>query len=183
MIRRLLPPPWNWIVGIVAPLLLLAGAYGVGNLHGARRENTRLSTKYDAAMQRALHAMEITAERLKRIRAEAAAADLAHARAVEAAQSQATLEESDAFQRRLDAARALADGYARQLRGQAAQGAADRGGSGSAHQPQAARPAAGAAGAGAMPVLDDGDLLICTENTVKAQGWFAWWKRIRAIPR
>ncbi len=34
-----------------------------------------------------------------------------------------------------------------------------------------------------MPVLDDGDLLICTENTVKAQGWFAWWKRIRAIPR
>jgi hypothetical protein len=183
MITRLLPAPWNWIVGILGPLLLLGAAYWAGDHFGARRENTRLSTKYGAAMERALHSIDITTERLKRARAVAEAADQANARRVEGAQATITLEEVDALQHNLDTARALAAAYARRLRDQAAGGATTGGGGGPAGQPQAARSAAGAAGAGALSVVDEDDLLICTENTVKAQGWVTWWKKVSAIPR
>jgi hypothetical protein len=48
----------------------------------------------------------------------------------------------------------------------AAQGAASR-----AQAGQSASPAVDLIGAGAMPIMDESDMLICTTNTVKLLGW------------
>lgn len=101
--------------------------------------------------------------------AEAQAADLAHVRAVEAAQDKVREEVSRDLESKLAAARAAVDDYARRLRAQAAQG-----GGGATPVPIASEAARAPAGAGTEALVSD--LQICAENTVKAEGWQAWWR-------
>lgn len=108
--------------------------------------------------------------------AEARAADLQHARDIEAAQNHVREEVSRDLEAKLASARAAADDYARRLRNQAAQGGSNR-----AHLPVVAEPPDAPDGPGETAILDD--LRICADNTVKAEGWRDWWLRIEGAPR
>jgi hypothetical protein len=112
--------------------------------------------------------------------ATAHAADQAHARRVEAAQSAVTQGATRDLETQLADARRVAADYARRLRAEAAQ--AHPGGGGTANLPAAAIPARPAAGAGGAALLDE-DIRICTENTVKAEAWPAWWAKQQEIVR
>lgn len=43
------------------------------------------------------------------------------------------------------------------------------------------QPAVDTAGTGQTPVMDDAE--ICTENTIKAEGWLSWFGEVRAVDR
>lgn len=103
--------------------------------------------------------------------AEARAADLQHARDVEAAQTRIKEEVTRDLEGKLAAARAAADDYARRLRNQAAQGGGDR-----ADMSFTPATAVAADGAGSQTILDD--LRACGDAVVKAEGWRDWWIKI-----
>ncbi len=82
---------------------------------------------------------------------------------------------------KLDDARAAADDYLRRMRFAAAAAAANRSqGSQAGATADAARAAARP---GEVPLLDEEDVRICTENTVIAQGWQGFWNDLTAIER
>jgi len=106
-----------------------------------------------------------------------AAADKAKtdAKAKEARDAQITQETQNDLQAQLTAARASAAAYAKRL--QSTAGKADTGSGTSV--PQAADATGSADGTGSDAIMAD-DLAICSDNTVKAQGWQEWWKRVSA---
>ncbi|WP_016745571.1 hypothetical protein [Rhizorhabdus wittichii] len=115
------------------------------------------------AEQKAADAAEVS-----RIRAEAKAADLEHARATEAAHAQGTKEANDALLPELEAARAGLADYARRLRAQAA------GGSGGAtDMPGAPGSPDLADGTDPLPLMDDLDR--CTEAVTRLKNAQDWW--------
>ncbi|UIJ46890.1 hypothetical protein LZK98_08100 [Sphingomonas cannabina] len=113
-------------------------------------------------------------------RAEAKAEDIAHARAVETAQAAITQETEDALRAQLAAARAAAAAFAERLRSAEGSTADVRGNRSAAGLPVTTGPSQRTAGAGGAPVVDASDLRICSENTVKAQGWQDWYQRVFA---
>ncbi|WP_293854485.1 hypothetical protein [Sphingomonas sp. SCN 67-18] len=120
--------------------------------------------------EKAAHAL--TVANYGKAAAEAAAADLAHARTVETKYATIAKEQSDDLSRKLEAARASAADYARRLR-TASQ--ADPGRGAAAHMSGAASATGDPAGSGEAAELD---AMICAENTVKARGWRDWWNRV-----
>jgi hypothetical protein len=106
--------------------------------------------------------------------AEARAADLQHARDIEAAQTKVREEVSRDLETKLASARAAADDYARRLRNSAAQGGGNRAG-----LPEAADAPGAPAGAGEASLVDD--LRTCSDNTVKAESWRDWWLGVSTI--
>jgi hypothetical protein len=125
-------------------------------------------------------ALSKTISDMKMASAQAQADAEASARRIEASQTRATQEATRDLQTQLAAARAAASAYAARLRVSAG---AVTGGASKADSAGATQSAGATAGGGALPLMDDDDLLICSENTVKAQGWLAWWRKISAIPR
>lgn len=107
---------------------------------------------------------------------QARAEDMAHARAVEAAQSQVREEVSRDLETKLAAARAAADDYARRLRDKAAQG-----GGGKPRLP--GTPAATVNPVGAGEAADVDDARACADAVIKAEGWQDWFTSIRTIER
>jgi hypothetical protein len=140
------------------------------------------------AESRGFHSRDAEVGALKQQYAELKAADakaqadaVANAFRIEHAQDQVKEAQANETQDLLTRARADAARYAERLRTQAA-GTAQGNGEQSAAS-EGGRSAGGAAGAGSMPVMDAGDLQICTENTVKAIGWQAYWAKLKTIPR
>lgn len=122
------------------------------------------------AEQKAADAAEVS-----RVRAEAKAADLEHARATEAAHAQGTKEANDALLPELEAARAGLADYARRLRAQAAGGSgggADM--SGAPGSPDLAD------GADPLPLMDDLDR--CTEAVTRLKNAQDWWLSLPPAP-
>ena len=58
-------------------------------------------------------------------------------------------------------------------------------GSGSSRAPVPGTPNApgGPSGGSEAPFVDADDAVICTENTVKLEGWADWWREVSAVPR
>jgi len=131
----------------------------------------------DAKIANYANVMKLNEERIKSAAATFKADQESEARRIETAQNQATQETASEYSSRLRAALALAAQRVRN--GQTSTGSASGANKGSS----TSQPAITASGNGGMSVVDENDLLICTTNTVKAQGWLAWWKRIQAIPR
>ena len=164
---RLAKPFLPYIAGLCIVIGAFAFSYHRGVIHGFHKRDAEV-----AALNQTIVNMRAASEQA-----------LANARSnnhrIEAAQNAATQESSHELQDQLAAARAAAAAYAERLRSAEAHsgGAGQAGTSGS---PDASRSAAGA---GAVSVMDDDDFRLCSENTVKAIGWRAWWLRINAIPR
>jgi hypothetical protein len=155
----------------IAGLLALVGAYLWIDHHGYQRG----FHKRDAEAA----ALNLTIANMKAASEQALANARATNHRIEAAQNAATQESSHELQDQLAAARAAAAAYAERLRSaEAAPGGTGQAGASSASD--ASRPAAGTS---PVSVMDDDDFRLCSENTVKAIGWRAWWLRINAIPR
>jgi len=151
---------------IGAAVALGAGCFIAGTQHEHRTHVIR-----EAAMQAAFD-KTITDVRAKT--AAAQVADLAHARAVEAAQEQKRKDAASAYETDLaDARRDLAV-YAQRLR---AASQANSGDSGAASVPGTPQPTGSALGTSDATVMDD--LEACAVNTVKAEAWRDWWLSIR----
>lgn len=123
------------------------------------------------AEQKAADAAEVA-----RIRAEAKAADLEHARATEAAHAQGTKEANDALLPQLEAARAGLADYARRLRAQAAGGSG-----GGTDMPGAPGSPDLADGADRFTQLD-ADLNACTTAVVRLKNVQDWWAGLQPSP-
>lgn len=113
--------------------------------------------------------------------AEAKAADLTRARDIEARNLTIMKELQDALSAKLAAELRRADDYARRLRQQAGATRADPGRGGTADLSAPADTAGAPDRAGEAAIVDD--VRICTENTVKAEGWAEFWARVFADPR
>lgn len=140
------------------------------------------------AVSRGAHSRDLEVAGLQKTIADMKAADAkataeaeAKARAVEGAQTQAKEGSNHEIQDMRDRALALATARLAQLHQPAQAGTAAAG------VGEAANAGGGAglapAGSGSMPIMDDDDLRICTENTVKALSWSRWWLKIQAIQR
>lgn len=101
--------------------------------------------------------------------------DAAHKAEVERDQEKARAENDTEIRRRIDAA--VANVRLRQ------QSQTSNGRSGAANLPGAAHPTSGSDRASEASVMDEGDQIICSENTVKAQGWKDWNDAVQSIPR
>lgn len=155
-----------------------SGAAKLLSVADARTAFTRVTRDRDdakSALTQTVASYRVTA-------AKARANDLAHARAVETAQTTITKETTHALTRQLADARAAADRHVG-LHADPTSGP-DRGGpggGGAARLPALAGAPGGAAGAGQAAELDD--TRVCAANTVKAQGWMDWWTAVAAIRR
>lgn len=152
---------------IVAPLAVLAALW----LYADHRGYQRAADRYTAEITR------LQADIRERTAA-AKADDIAHARVIEQAQEAARKEAYHDIDEKLAAARADADAYVRRV---LAKAAADQGGGGRADMPGTPDPAGEPADASEAAFVDD--TRICAENTVKAEGWSAWWASIQNINR
>ncbi|WP_420137309.1 hypothetical protein [Sphingomonas sp.] len=179
---NLMPSPWATVAKVALPILALMAAWIAGGIYGRSGENARLTAKYQPVMERATATLNLTAARIRAARAQALAEDLANARRVEAAQAQASQETANALELELAAARAAAADYARRLR-DGLQAEASGSGSVAASDGRHADAAGTADSSGRMSIMDEEDLRICSENTVKALAWPVWWVKISAIPR
>lgn len=131
-----------------------------------------------AAQEKAAHAL--TVANYRTAAEQARANDLAHARIIEATYATIAQEKQNALESQLaDARRNLAD-YVQRMR---ATTAADQSGGGAARMSGDADSAGGFAAASGSALVPVADLDICAVNTVKAEGWRAWWTEITATPR
>lgn len=145
---------------IGAPILLLA-ALAIGlRLYVAHIDHTA------RAEQKAADTAAITLAQ-----AEAKAADLAHARAVETANAAKKEAADNDLAPQLADARARLATYAARLRDQANQG-----GGGGTDMPRTADPAAIVDGPDQPAIVAYSDLDRCTENTVRLKNAQDWWK-------
>lgn len=113
--------------------------------------------------------------------AQAQAADQAHARDVEHRDAGISQEAQNDLTKQRDDAVARAADYARRLRAGTAESPV--GGGSATGLPVPAGAAGAADGAGATAVVPAADLTVCAENSVKAQGWPDWWRKVSAAPR
>lgn len=123
-------------------------------------------TKYGAARYDAGQLVERVAQANRDIAATAKAGRTEKAQAVETQRS------SDAIEIARQAGRADALRHVASLRPSAGI---------HVDLPSLAGAASGVAGAGEATELDDARA--CADNTVKAEGWQAWWTNVSAIPR
>ena len=140
----------------------------------------RVLTERDAAKA----ALTVTAANYRRATAQAQAADLTHARAVEQRDAATTGRIQHDLEIQIAGARADADDYARRLRARdaapAAAGPDRRGGSAAG----VSRPADAAGGAPLPdPATQLADVRACAVNTTLAEGWQRWWAEVTAVPR
>lgn len=163
---------WPYLLaGVVAVALCVSLALTRSKLTHARESL--------AAEQKA-HAADIAS--WKAATTAAQAADKAHAAQVAQQYTQISQETQDALTDKLQDARTQLADYARRMRANAQ--AADNHGSGSAAGvPEASGAAEVADGSGADTLIPTSrsDLEICTENSVKAQGWQDWYKQVSAV--
>lgn len=151
---------------------LLGGAVAIGLWHWSdHRGYQRAEAIYTAQIA------QLKSDIRERTAA-AKAEDIAHARVIEQAQEAARKEAYHDIDEKLAASRADADAYVRRV---LAKAGTDQGGGGRAGVPGAAQPAGESAGASEAAFVDD--TRICAENTVKAEGWSAWWASIQNINR
>lgn len=144
--------PWLAVAGVLVAAAITTKLYIAHVDRTARAE------------QKAADAAEVS-----RVRAEARAADLEHARATEAAHAQGTKEANDALLPELEAARAGLADYARRLRTQAAGG-----GVGGTDMPGASGGSDLADSADRFTQLD-ADLNACTTAVVRLKNAQDWW--------
>jgi len=142
-----------------------------------------LIAKGDARHYKALWQQEQTAHALdvanyRSAMATAKATNATTVRTVETDTSKITEDRQHDLEAQLAVARAAAADYARRLRTGAATVA--KGDPGQGSLPQAASATGGIVGTGAVSVVDDSDLQVCSVNTVKAKGWQSWYTEVRA---
>lgn len=166
----------RWLLGgALAALVVLSGLLA-WERHAHKNTRTRLTAMTalrdaEAANHRATKAAYAKAQ---------AAATLEH-EAVKLAVESHWKGVVDVTQIRLRARLDAALAAARRVRPAVPTGARSGGATGQADPAATAPAAAPAGGAGAMPQLDERDVLICTENTIKAQGWRAFYEGLGAV--
>lgn len=168
-------PIWLRLAIGAAALVLVGWLWSQVRVVTAQRDTARAETEQVKA------ASEATVANFRAATARAKADDIAHARHVERRYAAANEETTRELTTRLADARALTDRYIRLH--PAAAAPADRGGGGDADLPRTADAAGAADRAGEATIVPGPDLRICTENTVKAEGWREWWGRVRAATR
>jgi len=145
-----------------------------------QKGETRHWQKQDATHQAMFKAekaaFEGTVANWRAATAAAKAADIAHKTAVETSHNQTTKDMNDAITQRRDAARAIV------RRVHTGQTGTNPGSGTGTPVPSPTNTASSPNGAGESAELSEADKLICADNTVKAQGWPAWWKSITAVP-
>lgn len=97
------------------------------------------------------------------------------ARRVETAQTQAQQESDNEIRQRIAAAVRAVQLRAGQTRADTRSGGNDL--------PQAATAAGSPSGTSQAAELATDDLTICTENTIKLDGWQSWWRQVSTIDR
>lgn len=108
--------------------------------------------------------------------AEAQRLDAEHKAQVEAAQEQVRSENDAQIRQRIAAAVAAV-----RVRNASAQN--HSGGSGAKNLPSTGQTAVGFNGTSEIALMDEDDQSICSENTVKAQGWKDWNEAVQSISR
>jgi hypothetical protein len=154
-----------WQLAIGAALALALGTMLI--IRTQQRDTARVG------LQATQHAFDKTVSDYRLAAELARADDLANARAVETRNAAIAEEAQRDLQTKLASARADADRYASRLRSAAA---ADPGSGARADLPRTPSSASGIAGAGSTPELDDAR--VCAVNTVLAEGWQDWWRRV-----
>lgn len=160
-------PRWKWIVGGLAIGLV---ALTIVILRADVQHYKKLLTAEKSA-----HALDVA--NFRSAMATAKATNVETVRAVETDTSKITEDKQHDLETQLASARAAADDYARRLRTEAS---ANKGAAGQGDLSQTAGTSGGIVGTGSVPVMDDGDLQICSVNTVKAKGWQDWYGQVRA---
>lgn len=141
-----------------------------------RIDSLRASYKQQLANCQANHAQFVADVRAKA--AQAQAADAANKAQVENAQAKVSQENDSEIRQRIAAAVAAV-----RVRVQPVATPAHPGSSGDARVSQAPDPAVDPAGASQTAIVPASDLTTCATNTVKDEGWQAWWKSVQTIPR
>ncbi len=157
---------WGAIGAAVAVALLFAWVWRIDSL--------RASYKKDLAACEANH-QQFVAD-VKARTDEARRLDAAHKAEVESNQARISQEKDSEIRKR------IADAVAA-VRVRIVSTPVHSGGSGNPPVPGAPIAAASPAGASQEAVVPVADLSVCAENTVKAEGWQAWWKSVEAVPR
>lgn len=163
----------SFLTGKIASIIgaaMGAGLIALAILLAIQKGETRHFQKLYAAEQSA-HAL--TVANYRKAAAEAEAADLAHARKVEAHYAEIAKEQSDDLRQKLDTALARAADYARRLR---VTSATHPSSSAIPDLPGTSRTPGDPAGASEAAFM--ADTLICAEAVVKAEGWQGWWTKI-----
>jgi len=136
-------------------------------------KTTKAKWEPKVAAERAAHIA--TKDRYAAAQAQATAKAVATARTIETHWRQTNEDTETALRSELDRALASVDRLRQPQAGRAAVRATGR----PDPAPTATAPA-DPAGAGPLPQLDDSDLRICTENTVKARGWQVYFNGVSA---
>ena len=165
-----LPAAWSvfkrvwWAIPIAGlfVLLLLARADARHNLKGWQGE-------------KAAHALDLA--QFKAASAKAIADNIADVRAKESDAATIVEDKQHDLEAQLADARRLSADYARRMRAGAT--GADPGGSSEAPIGKVASTASDPLGTGGVSLLDEDDVRICTDNTVKALGWPEYYRPLR----
>lgn len=121
--------------------------------------------------------LQKTVDDMKAASAKAAADNKQHVLDVQTADEKTRKAETDALSANLVDARAALAGWLR------THAQASPGNAGASGLSQAANTAGAVDGTGQNAIVSIPDLEICTENTVKAQGWQDWYRSVSAIAR
>lgn len=151
---------------IGALTVALAASLLIGSARLARCEQRTTET---------IAALDKTKSDYVAAQAKAAEQNVQQVRAIEQQNAAKTQEIQDDLTTRLDAARAAGDAHAARLREQAE---ASRRAAGATGVPVEADAASNTDGTGGASLLAN-DIRICSENTVKAQGWQDWWSAVK----
>lgn len=151
----------NWKAIAVGAVIAWLGL----SLLAAKGDARHFRKRWEA--EKAAHAL--TVANVERATEKTRAEQTAAARAAETRFAKIEREKDDAIRTRIAAARALT---AERLRTKAATDHSGSGGTGDL--PGAPDAAVSADGAGGPAFVDEADALICTENTIKLQGWQDW---------
>lgn len=159
----------HWRAFLSVGLAIIALGY-IGILKGEVSHYHKLSDQF-AEQNKLLEATYRAAQNTAR------ANNLEAVRKVEADTSKISEDKQHEIEAKLASARALADAYLKRLR--AAPGH-DQGGSGQAGLSQVAGASGDLGGTDRVPVVDAGDVQVCTKNTVIALGYQQFYGEVRA---
>lgn len=156
---------------LVVPGLIIA-ALGIALLL-AKGDARHWQKRFDN--EAASHQIDIA--NFKAANAQSIADNLADVRAKEGDAATITEKANHDIESQLADARRLATDYARRVRAAAA--GTDQGSAGETRLGEVTSPASHPFSAGGVPLLDENDVRVCTDATVKAQGWQSFYASLR----
>jgi len=161
---------WRHWKAILSAAVLISVLVYIGILKGEVSHYKKLSTQF-AEQNKLLEASYTAAQQTAR------ANNLEAVRKVEADTTKISEDKQHEIEAQLAGARALADAYLKRLRSAPSN---DQGHSGQAGLSKATGSPGDLVGANPVPVVDAGDVQVCTKNTVVALGYQRFYREVRA---